>query len=558
MKNRFLMFLVFIVILGAVLRFFNLGSLPPSLNWDEVSHGYNAYSILKTGADEWGKSFPVTNFRAYGDYPLPLNLYLTIPFVSLFGLTEISIRLPNAILGVLTIISTYFFVSGLTKKKEMGLLASLLVAVDPWTLFTSRFVLQSNVSIFFLVTAAALFFNRQKKWWFLPLSIVSLGLTLYSYHTTRIVSPLILIAIAIIYWKDLFQAFRKDGKKFWINVVLVVVFFLPLPFILGNPEARARSGVVFILNDSAVDKIISLRQKSNLPGGLSRLVYNRPTYFVWNFVDNYLDYFSPEFLFLKGGTQYQFSIPDRGIVLLAALPFFYIGLVWLVKKFGHERQYQVVLAWLFLAPIPASITVDRFAVLRATSMIPLVELVSVIGFFALLEFLSRKKNGNLIRGFLIASFFIVLAWNLEDYMSDYIGSYTKNYSWSWQYGYKAVVNYAKDNYSKYDKIIVTKKYGEPHEYFLFYLGYDPGKYKSDLNLVRFGQSNWFWVDRFDKFYFVNDWQVKELVTESKIKIDCRNVRCLLITSPGNSPKNWNKIDKVDFLDGKPAFEIYEN
>ena len=151
-----------------------------------------------------------------------------------------------------------------------------------------------------------------------------------------------------------------------------------------------------------------------------------------------------------------------------------------------------------------------------------------------------------------------VAISAENYLTSYFTEYRKNFSWSWQYGYKEIVNYAKDNYQKYDKIVITKKYGEPHEYFLFFMKWDPAKYVADKNAIKFFQSNWYWVDRFDKFYFANDWQVKELKLESGGKIDCFRVRCLLITSPGNYPGGWKKLKTVDFLDGKPAFEIYEN
>ena len=75
MDKRNIIFLAIIVILGAILRFGLLTYNPPSLNWDEISHGYNAYSILKTGMDQWGQKLPIFNFRAYGDYPTTLNLY---------------------------------------------------------------------------------------------------------------------------------------------------------------------------------------------------------------------------------------------------------------------------------------------------------------------------------------------------------------------------------------------------------------------------------------------------------------------------------------------------
>ena len=70
------------------------------------------------------------------------------------------------------------------------------------------------------------------------------------------------------------------------------------------------------------------------------------------------------------------------------------------------------------------------------------------------------------------------------------------------------------------------------------------------------------MDHFDKFWFVNDWQIprsgQEYITESKVSIDCTKIRCLLITSTGNNPSGWRKLDTVNFLDGSKVFEIYAN
>ncbi len=113
-KNQFL---VLIIVIAALVRFIAIGDNPPSLNWDEVSHGYNAYSILKTGKDEWGKSFP-TIFRAYGDYKLPVYIYLTAITESLFGLNAFAVRLPSVLAGIATVIFTYLLVSELFRPKK--------------------------------------------------------------------------------------------------------------------------------------------------------------------------------------------------------------------------------------------------------------------------------------------------------------------------------------------------------------------------------------------------------------------------------------------------------
>ena len=549
MERKSLTYLFIVVILGILLRFSYLVYSPPSLNWDEISHGYNAYSILKTGRDQWGQKFPILNFRAYGDYPAPLNLYLTIPFVVIFGLSEFAIRFPHALLGVLTIISTYFLAWGVTKKGNLSLLASLLVAIGPWYLFTSRFVLQSNLSVFLLITAGAFFVNRERNRHFLKASLFCLFLTLFSYHTTRIFSPLILVGAVLIY---------RNEIKNKLVYVFAFAFLIIAIFILINPTSRARGNLLFLIDQGAVNRIIEHRNSSKLPEGVKRLIYNRPVYFIEQFSKNYISYFSPQFLFLNGGTQYQFSVPGKGLIYPVNLAFFYIGLAILIFMARKEKDFQFLLLWLVLSPIPASLTNESAAVLRATTMLPIPEIMISMGFFWTLEKIS--KNYKLL---FVTAYAVILYIFLESYLVNYFRAYRSDYSWSWQYGYKEAVNYAKENYEKYDKIIVTKKYGEPHEYFLFFLSYDPVKYQNDAGKISFFQSNWYWVDKFDKFYFVNDWQVPKTESgvwklESGGTIDCKKVKCLLITSPGNYPSGWHKLEIIKFLNDKPAFEMYEN
>ena len=230
-KTKYLFFLILILFVGAGLRLTPLPDFPPALNWDEISHGYNAYSILKTGADEWGQKFPLINFRAYGDYPLPLNLYLTIPFVKLYGLNQNAIRLPHELLGILTILAVYFLTLGITRKRNWSLITALLVAIGPWYVFPSKFVLQSNLSVFLLITSLALFFNREKGKWLLSLSLFILFLSLFAYNSTRIVSPLILLGLIIFYKKEI------RGIISWL---IISVFAIALPFIFLNPGSGAR------------------------------------------------------------------------------------------------------------------------------------------------------------------------------------------------------------------------------------------------------------------------------------------------------------------------------
>ena len=103
-KETFFLFLFFLF--GSILRFIWLDKYPVGFTPDEAAQGYTAYSILKTGRDEWGKRFPL-NPRSFGDFKPPLQTYLMIPSVAVFGLNEFAVRFPNALLSSLAIIGVF-------------------------------------------------------------------------------------------------------------------------------------------------------------------------------------------------------------------------------------------------------------------------------------------------------------------------------------------------------------------------------------------------------------------------------------------------------------------
>src|SRR3989344_6180036 len=115
MNIKHKLFLLVIILLAAFLRFYNITEVPPGVNRDEASIGYTAYSLLTTGKDEYGRPFPLS-FESFGDWKLPLYIYTTVPFVKLFGLNELAVRLPSVLAGTLTVLLTYFLVMELFYK----------------------------------------------------------------------------------------------------------------------------------------------------------------------------------------------------------------------------------------------------------------------------------------------------------------------------------------------------------------------------------------------------------------------------------------------------------
>src|SRR5260221_280079 len=135
MKKNYLL-LAFIVLIACFLRIYKINVNPPSLSWDEVSIGYNAYSILKTGKDEHQRVLPLDTFIAFGDYKPPVPIYVTVPFVALLGLNELSVRLPSALFGTGTVLLTFFLVEELFKKKKqktmLAFVSTAILTFSPW------------------------------------------------------------------------------------------------------------------------------------------------------------------------------------------------------------------------------------------------------------------------------------------------------------------------------------------------------------------------------------------------------------------------------------------
>jgi 4-amino-4-deoxy-L-arabinose transferase-like glycosyltransferase len=556
-KNNFL---ILIILLAAVLRFTGITFNPPSLNWDEVSHGYNAYSILKTGRDEWGKSFP-TIFRAYGDYKLPSYIYLTAVSEAIFGLNAFAVRLPSVLAGIATVLFTYLLAKELFGKR-IALVASLLIAVEPWSLFLSRAAFEANLALFLFISGTYFFFKgfSRTTYYLLPATFL-LGLTVWTYNSYRIFTPLMIVVLLVTFRKKLKSIYKKSHTTCYLLLATLLAFLVPMFWQLINPSGQVRYEWVAIIDQGAVNQINEARVNSDLPGFMPVLLHNKATYFTKSFISNYFSHFSPKFLFFKGGSHYQFSVPGYGLLYWLNLPFFLIGLFDLGKQIRFSKSAKLLFFWLFLAPIPSSLTREAPHVLRAITMLPIPMIISAYGLVSFSAWLKSRLHTTYY--ILLASYLIVLAGFAEDYLGTYFTKYRTDYSWAWQYGYKQVIQYTKEHGKNYDKIIVTKKYGEPHEFFLFYWPWDPQKYQHDCSLIRFYQSKWYWVDGFDKFYFINDWEIPEegkiFILESGLGVDCvAEDDCLLITSPNNYPKGWRKIKTINFLDDQPAFEIYDH
>lgn len=550
MKSLFkLLPLISIVVLASILRFWQIGQVPPSPDWDEVALGYNAYSIMLTGRDEYGKSFPII-LRSFDDYKPALYTYFAIPFIKLFGLTIFAVRLPSAILGILAVLATYFLVKELFKKDSFALLSAGLLAISPWHIQFSRIAFESNVGLAFNIFAVFCFLLGLRRPWLLPLSASLLALNLYVYQSEKVFVPLLLIALASIFRKELLALPKK-----YLIIAILLGLSISLPIVnytLTNREALSRAQGVSILADptpvlrESAKRILVDRENKDV---LGLILDNRRIFYAKTAISGYLSHFDLNWLFITGDLA-RHHAPNMGLLYLWELPFLLIGIYLLAFGAFDKKAKLVIFLWFLIAPIPASITSGVPHAVRTLNFLPTFQIITAIGILASLSFVSSIKYKVLsirIRKLFTICYLLFAIFNFSYYLNQY--SVQQNYfnSKEWQYGYKEAVEEVKKIENKYEKIIISN---EPHldqsyMFFLFYLKYPPSLYQKEAQYASGGFKE---NHEFGKFEFRSiDWN-----NEKKGK------GMLYVGRLFDFPQNdEGHVKTIKFLDGTPAIKIVE-
>lgn len=524
--------LITIIILATLLRFWQLGQNPPSLYWDEISLGYNAYSIFKTAHDEHGKFLPLTNFAAFGDYKPPGYIYAATVPIALFDLSEFTVRFPSAFFGVLTVLLTYFLAKKLFENENIALLASLFLAISPWHLQFSRAAFEGNMALFFSTLGIYLFLKfTTDKPYYIFLSAASFLIALYTFTGQRLFVPFILLILLIQFRKQVLA----NIKLVLVTVVISSTLLWPLfKFATLTIEGRLRFNEVTIFRDLApINDSIKFRQRDNF-SLLSNIIHNRRFFFAHQYLVHYFDAFNPAFLFSSGDVNPRLSIQTVGELYYFDFILIISGIYFL---FHAKSKYRfLIIGWLLVSPLGPATARETPHALRMVHILPTYQLIAALGLYNLYGLFKFKK--------LFVTFsFLILTFSLFYYLHMYYVHYPRQYSSQWQYGYKQAVTIAKTHYDQVDNIIVTKELGRPYIYFLFYMKYDPVKYWNNAKVTK-DQFFFYDVAGFDKFHFSN--------APLDEKIDGKK---LYVVAPGQLPKNAQDIEEVRDINGQIVLEI---
>lgn len=544
MKN--IVFLFLILILSVILRFAWLDRFPPSLYTDEADQGYNAYSILKTGKDEHGKFLPVS-LRSFGDWKPPLQTYLMIPFIKYFGLNEISIRMPSAILGVLTILFSYLLVKLLFSDDKnctkIALLTAFYLSISPWHILQSRSAMLVMVALFFLEGGVLFFIKSIKNKRYIILSAIFFALSIYSYYGLRVITPLMVLSLLIYFRKEI--EFRSKE----IYVALFIGLLIVLPLIISSFKkqdvilGRAKTVSVFY------DQGVKLRQWEmfaqdgvNYSSLLSRFFHNNIYMYGRNILERYLSHFDGRFLFLTGDTAQPFQIPGMGILYLIDSIVMITGIM-VLTKIKNKFKWLIVI-WLVISFIPAAFTFMTPTSNRTFNAIVPFAVLIAFG----IAFLSGRRTNRLPALLITLIYIFSFSFFLKQY---FVVLPIQNSAW-WNWGWREIVEYTSKVDQRYENVVVSDTNGMPYVYFLFYKQYDSALYQKEAIRTyvsdRFGFEH---VDGFGKYIFPNDfnWKYEKENLQPKT---------LYVVPIEQSKLDINYNYLVKYPDNKDAFKIFEN
>ncbi len=527
--------------LSLALRLFNLASNPPGLNWDEVSMGYTAYSLLKTGQDEWGEPWPIL-FRSYGEWKSPVYIYLLLPFIHFFGLNAWGVRLPAALFGVLTIYLTYLLATRLYTRR-VGLLAALLLAVSPWHLMLSRPAFEAGVALALILAGINFFLISLEKpskhiQLYSCLSALMFGLSVHTYHSAKIVVPLLLLFLAWVYR-------ARFALKTVIFPALILAFFAyPIAQDVLTGKTQARYNQVGITTDLELTERF-FRYRNTAPYGElgNKLVFNKYTFILAKGFSNWTSYLSPHFLLGSSSIRAQHSIPFRGVLYFVEFVLFIYGL-FLLKKSTHPLRYLPLFV-ILVAFIPPALTKDIYHVLRSILTLPWWQVVAAVG---LNEMIKNKKHQKLTPLTLL-----LLASEVVIFIFIYFAWYPRAFARDWQYGHQEIASWVAQNEAKYKRVYMTKAYGEPQLFLAFYNQWDPTWYQAEnKKLIEYEARGYPWLDQLPEYSFG-----KYTFRDINWPVDNGRNEMVFI---GKGDDFWLDTPhplSLDFPDGTPAFRVSE-
>ncbi len=394
-KIKTIILLGAIILLGLIVRLYQVGELPLILNRDEAALAYNAYLLKSVGQDEWQQSWPLM-FKSFGDYKLPGYIYTLIPFFTVFGSSDFVVRLPSVMAGLVIIYLVYKVCLEIIENQKLALLAALMAAVLPVLIFYSRMAWEANLALALnLVSLWLLVFKHAEKsqvkqcWLDVMAGFIYL-LSILTYNAPLLYLPLIIVLIVV-------KRGVKKWKKWLVPAALLSVVFM-LGLLLLHSVTAQKGSITIFQSQSVWASYVDYRQ--TFSGWQQTLFANRYLYWLKLMAQNFVSTLTLHFLVINGGSHPWHNIPGQSHLFWSLYGLGLIGIGWaifkIVKKAFIKRQVAArpltLLYLLVAASVPAIITVDAPHATRSLLFFIMWLLIAMYGLKQLLQVAVNHKT----------------------------------------------------------------------------------------------------------------------------------------------------------------------
>lgn len=565
--SRFL--IILILLISFALRVWKIETVPPSLYWDEMDAGYQAYSILKTGRDYFGNN-PGLVVQSFADYRAPFQIYATVPAVAILGLNIYSVRLPAAIFGTLSIFLIYTLTKLLFKSEKISLLSALLTGLAPWSIQYGRMAFEGTFLLTLFLGGIIAFLKAlvNPKWW--NVSGLLFGLSLFAYNTAKLFTPITLLVLTLLYVRK-----KTLNKNFYLGAGIFIFLFaggLFSSFFSGGgmrfseiavwTDPQLESSIDQYRQDSAASysKTVETGMKTRL---VDKVVFNKATFVLDKISRNYFESLSPDFLFITGDPNQRHSPYRMGEFYRVEFLMVILGILFLIMGTGKREKGKIfLLLWICLAPLPASVTREGGShASRLFLMFPALSIASALGFF----YIWGLVRGNIRK---LALFLVTALWifSVLFFINYYFGSYTVESAKFFQYGFPEAVKTALRHKKDYKYVIIDDRRDSALMNYLFETSYDPDTFQQVAKNLPF-EFGKFQSEKLENIYFMRpgrrDWYAAfkdnliddgYLLIVSSEQLEEQTVEKL----PGKLLKNQRLLEVIFYKNGDPAFYIIES
>jgi len=403
-KNKIIF--VSILVLALLLRLLFLDRIPTGISNDEYyfilnakSVFYNFVSLLKNGWD----------YQIFQNILSGINSETSILIMApIFGLLPSNLffaRLPYVFIGLLTIVLIFKITLKNTRNINIALLAALLSAINPWSIFVHRTSFDAPVALlFFLLTFYLQSFACPKL---IILSALTSFFAFNGYIGTKIIYLPFMLFCSYYSWR---YVQRKKYPGHFVIVVLISLL-ITTSYILNlntSITGNRRSELVY---PSSVPIVLeaTTAQNQSLATPFKNLFSNRYYIYLKTFIDKYLYNFSTDILFLDGDHTFMLSLWKMGYFYYIDLFLIILGTIYL---FNHHRHFLLLLILsILLSPIPEAIRLDKIPAyaFHSAFQYPFLLIILGAGAYYVWRLLSKK-----IFRFIFVFIYLLLFLNFID------------------------------------------------------------------------------------------------------------------------------------------------